>query len=387
MIKLESLKISNLWADKKVNLTFKSNFVILTGHNGSGKSTILEYLHDSFSLIHDGQIGSVHEDWATELKFSGNILVRSYIIGERFDIADELRRKIETAAKHNIGSDLFSSYDKIKDVIKKVDKKSDKGFLLKKDNNTSSSTVNYLTMQYNPKKEVVSLPKTIFFKDDKVCYNNVSDESKKIEELDIFIKENNINKTLYLLLNEFSLQESLNKTKGKEEIKKELLSEIKKVDFSEEHEDFVNDQIISRLDELIDKMIAKRNVKNGARWGNALFSSLNKFLNTTGRSVTKDDKGLIAFKLKNNKVVNWFDFSRGEKTLLVLLLSVFLNKEKEVIFILDEPDLSLHIEWQELLLPVLSKLAPQRQFILSTHSPALIGNIDEQYVNVAMEIE
>ncbi|HBD0016208.1 TPA: ATP-binding protein, partial [Escherichia coli] len=132
---------------------------------------------------------------------------------------------------------------------------------------------------------------------------------------------------------------------------------------------------------LVDRVFLKE-IKNNS-WGGGLFSAINEFLKKTKRSVTRDEKGFIAFKLNNGSIIKWYNFSRGEKTLLVLLLSVFLNKDKDVIFILDEPDLSLHIEWQELLLPNLSRLAPERQFILSTHSPALVGNIEEQYLNIA----
>ncbi|EFO3224424.1 chromosome segregation protein SMC, partial [Escherichia coli] len=53
MISLEKFQISNFWGSKNITLDFHSKFVILTGHNGSGKSTILEILHDSFSLMHD----------------------------------------------------------------------------------------------------------------------------------------------------------------------------------------------------------------------------------------------------------------------------------------------------------------------------------------------
>jgi len=384
MIKLDNFKIAKIWSEKNVNLNFSRNFVILTGHNGAGKSTILECLHDAFSLIHDGPIETNRNEYATELNFSGDVIVRSYVISEGFDIAEELRKKVEKEAKQGLSTDLFTSYERIKKIIKGNIQDADKAFLLKKDNSSLSTTSNSLTMQYNPQKVDVDLPQTIFFKDDNVFYNNINNENKKLEERNIFVKENNINKSLYLLLNEFNSKESQDKRKNKEEIKTELLAEIKKL--NDEIETSNDDFFVSKIDDIIDKIISKRTASKSEGWGKDLFAAIDKFLTTTGRSVTRDDKGLIAFKLKSGKVVTWFNFSRGEKTLLVLLLSVFLNKSKDVIFILDEPDLSLHIEWQELLLPTLSKLAPERQFILSTHSPALIGNVEEQYINVAMEM-
>lgn len=39
---------------------------------------------------------------------------------------------------------------------------------------------------------------------------------------------------------------------------------------------------------------------------------------------------------------------------------------------MDEPEISLHIEWQQQLIGLIRKLNPNAQIILSTHSPALI---------------
>ena len=39
---------------------------------------------------------------------------------------------------------------------------------------------------------------------------------------------------------------------------------------------------------------------------------------------------------------------------------------------MDEPEISLHIEWQKQLISLIRELNPNAQIILSTHSPALI---------------
>jgi predicted ATP-dependent endonuclease of OLD family len=39
---------------------------------------------------------------------------------------------------------------------------------------------------------------------------------------------------------------------------------------------------------------------------------------------------------------------------------------------MDEPEISLHIEWQQKLIGLIRELNPKAQIILSTHSPALI---------------
>lgn len=228
------------------------------------------------------------------------------------------------------------------------------------------------------------------FRDDQFFYNDNLTNKDKLEELDIFIKENSINKTLYLLLNEFISQESINKKSinnySRDELKKELIEHLTKKS-SDKSEGLIAEQLITSIDSIIDKIHNNQTARKITPWGAKFFDALDKFISTTNRVITRDEKGLIAFKLPNNKIVKWHNFSRGEKTLVSILLNVFLNRNKDVIFILDEPDLSLHIEWQEILLPTLSEIAPRRQFIVSTHSPALIGNIDEQYINISKVME
>jgi predicted ATP-binding protein involved in virulence len=41
---------------------------------------------------------------------------------------------------------------------------------------------------------------------------------------------------------------------------------------------------------------------------------------------------------------------------------------------MDEPEVSLHVEWQQRLLDILTDLNPNIQVILTTHSPAVIMN-------------
>jgi predicted ATP-dependent endonuclease of OLD family len=41
---------------------------------------------------------------------------------------------------------------------------------------------------------------------------------------------------------------------------------------------------------------------------------------------------------------------------------------------MDEPEVSLHIEWQKRLIDLCVELNPQVQIILTTHSPAVVMN-------------
>lgn len=47
------------------------------------------------------------------------------------------------------------------------------------------------------------------------------------------------------------------------------------------------------------------------------------------------------------------------------------------VFIVDEPELSLHIAWQEKFVDAIREANPKVQLILATHSPAIILDRDD----------
>lgn len=64
--------------------------------------------------------------------------------------------------------------------------------------------------------------------------------------------------------------------------------------------------------------------------------------------------------------------SSGEKQLLIILLTALTQDLQPCVFFMDEPEASLHFEWQKSLLQMVSRLNPLAQIILTTHSPAVI---------------
>lgn len=61
--------------------------------------------------------------------------------------------------------------------------------------------------------------------------------------------------------------------------------------------------------------------------------------------------------------------SSGERQILTMLFSASRTRFQSGIFLIDEPELSLHIDWQRIILLELEKQAPERQLIACTHSP------------------
>ena len=69
-----------------------------------------------------------------------------------------------------------------------------------------------------------------------------------------------------------------------------------------------------------------------------------------------------------------YQLSSGEKQILVILLTVLVEDNEHYVLFMDEPEVSLHIEWQKRLIDLILELNPNVQIILTTHSPAVIMN-------------
>ena len=69
-----------------------------------------------------------------------------------------------------------------------------------------------------------------------------------------------------------------------------------------------------------------------------------------------------------------YQLSSGEKQMLAILLTVLVEDDKPFVLFMDEPEVSLHIEWQKRLIDLCIELNPNVQIILTTHSPAVVMN-------------
>lgn len=76
--------------------------------------------------------------------------------------------------------------------------------------------------------------------------------------------------------------------------------------------------------------------------------------------------------LQGDERLSPYQLSSGEKHVLVILLTVLVREGEHSVLFMDEPEASLHIEWQQRLIGMIRELNPDLQLILTTHSPAVI---------------
>ncbi|MGN0310183.1 MAG: AAA family ATPase [Bacteroides sp.] len=79
----------------------------------------------------------------------------------------------------------------------------------------------------------------------------------------------------------------------------------------------------------------------------------------------------IAFVQDGERLMPYL-LSSGEKQMLVILLTALVRNGQHCVLFMDEPEASLHIDWQQKLIGMIRQLNPQVQLILTTHSPAVI---------------
>lgn len=102
-----------------------------------------------------------------------------------------------------------------------------------------------------------------------------------------------------------------------------------------------------------------------------------------GRKVVGiSERNEIIVKTKDNRVIDLEELSSGEKQLLIILGEALLQNQSSIIYIADEPELSLHIKWQERLTSSIAKLNPNAQIVFATHSPDIVSIYSDKVIDM-----
>ena len=92
----------------------------------------------------------------------------------------------------------------------------------------------------------------------------------------------------------------------------------------------------------------------------------------TGKRIIRTENEIRFTQI--GEVLTPYQLSSGEKQMLIILLTVLVEDDQPYVLFMDEPEVSLHIEWQKRLIDLILELNPNVQIILTTHSPAVVMN-------------
>lgn len=158
--------------------------------------------------------------------------------------------------------------------------------------------------------------------------------------------------------------------------------ENKKEDFEKTMHALANWIFVSTQLEMVDKVIQYANeyyqeIQTIKEPIIRFQDSINPFFAETGKEIKIEESGDIKVYIKDSSIENSiYDLSSGEKQIIIMLahLAFYKQFDNAPIFIIDEPELSLHLTWQEKFVDALLEAAPNMQFVLATHAPAIIAN-------------
>ena len=412
-MKLKKLEIKSLYGIYDYNIDFNSDITFIYGKNGCGKTTVLNIIKSiitgDLSIFYEIKFGSIILQYESENNIENKIEInvknselklsfenKDYFISKNSKFFNR-DKKIHNIWEDNDDSDYFSEEDKLLKKIKEIfnliylplNRVNDK--ILLQDEYYERKY--YRNLRRNEEDTISKVQNIIFYVISKI-------------NSEIVTESNNFrNKVLKSLINPdhkyFFENFEKNKKINIREIKNKYIGLLEKLSMRDEnekkeYEEFFNNIIKSadkdknivkkiiivneiykmqRLIELSEDLEHKQEEK--MKKINTFLNIMNAFLEKSddSKKLIIDNKGQIFFEMKyNSEKINIKYLSSGEKQLLILF-TYLLNMEDETtgIFIVDEPEISLHMYWQKILAEKILEMKKNIQLIFATHSPEIIG--------------
>jgi predicted ATP-binding protein involved in virulence len=135
-----------------------------------------------------------------------------------------------------------------------------------------------------------------------------------------------------------------------------------------------------------------------------IWKSLNRSLEDLGHGISgvameAHEYGYVPMVVRNGLPLELRELSDGYQALLVIVFDLMVRYpylftdlpnplEGEALIAIDEVDLHLHPRWQRTVVTQLTSMFPKTQFVLTTHSPAVVqGAIDAKMKVVSLHEE
>jgi predicted ATP-binding protein involved in virulence len=115
---------------------------------------------------------------------------------------------------------------------------------------------------------------------------------------------------------------------------------------------------------------------------NELLSKIELFVNILNekgfafKSIVINGTQGFYFQTSNGQRLNLTDLSSGEQQEVVLLYELLFKTNPNILILIDEPEISLHVIWQKAFIQDLQRIAKMKKisFLVATHSPQIIND-------------
>lgn len=421
MYYISSAKIEGFWGNKTIEIPFDSQMNFLIGVNGSGKTTIINIIASVLNFDLKSLARFKFKKVRVEFKnIDKSKLFQPYV--ELFKEDNERRHTYKLKYKHKENPleaklDLLEDEDNLYGFLKHKNKRFLSDLFYSDKEKLISELGEVINISW------LSIHRHDSLSDNKRELSYLSTIDRKLEDLSTkFIRhysilqsklsEQNVDFQKYIFLSllddpnkDYALISNINLEKQEETIKdifsefqipktkytsklirhikssNEAVSKFKnKINLSPKDLTSLND--IVKIESVIDEWrrvkkeqgLLLKNMSSFLEVINNLFNN-NKIIISKYNDlrVKRDDDG-DEFKLQ--------ELSSGEKQLVIIMIESLLQDSKSHVFIADEPELSLHIEWQEKLVDSILKINPNTQIIFATHSPDVVAGYSKKIIDI-----
>ena len=137
----------------------------------------------------------------------------------------------------------------------------------------------------------------------------------------------------------------------------------------------IYDEGYQYLRDLIDELIASYNqLKIYDERIIGFTETCNKYLNSKRFNYNPSEITLGLFSNEDEERIDLSMLSSGEKQIVSLFSRLYLEDEKNCILLIDEPELSISMRWQKMLLPDIIRSRNCSLLLAVTHSPFIFEN-------------
>ena len=426
---IESFKIVKLWGYRDIDLTFNRDMNVMIGPNGSGKTTVLNLLHAILTADLSSLLNYSFDRAEIKLKGFKDRSVRT--VTARFDVIDNFLELGVEQNKFAFDIDIISgrsrpevysrgSYGRnttIRGPVRDVD------LIIPKE-------------LYNELRDLASIVWLPINRYLSVTEDEEDDVMTDLEALleDIFDYHSYLNTRLAKRYKEFEHQVLSAILYSKEHDQLDLIlssmpsklptiTEKKQLLEAFKAAGLLDEQMQTRINEHFTaaEEVLKRVSKSGKfSWEleDILVVPLirrTQAMVESARKLEEDRTDIFDPLRRYEKIVNSFledktvqvnesgefkieisslsspleletkSLSSGEKQILILLTEALLRVNESVVYIADEPELSLHVTWQEKLLESLVTLGGPKQIIVATHSPDIVGKFQDNVIDLGRQ--
>lgn len=357
---MKKIEMFNVLGREKVTIPFEDRVTILTGINGSGKSTVLNVIFDSLNLSPEKfkkPSTSKAKLWASTVTFDKGAQIDTHILPSLDETKKNQLQKVidETFEKDR---DAQQRLKKLIDFYERVDENVENQLFAYSEDNTGefwTKSISNVFEEYDLHDEKATAL-AFLYQEDRECLHNIESSNIDFSSSYWAVYRSSIDERFIYCRDAIQVRKS--------HVDKELVRLVKGIESHEKFMEVIRSKEYQKLSAINDEI-------------DSVINTLNEYFIESRKVVTLDEDnkitlGSLEHDLVEATAIPWQLLSRGEKTLIYLFLSVYFYKDRVSVFLLDEPEISFHVSWQHRLIKDLTEIAKDNQFIIATHSPSLV---------------